>query len=1115
MHKIGWLVVVALIAVCVAAPGLAWADGVRLTNDPAASRDPYACSLGNAAGNVSVVWIDARAGTDRIYFTRVDTNGARLIAADVPVSDGAAAASMPSCGVDSAGATHIAWKQAGAVMYARLSSTGTVLTAPFVRVAAPVDYPHVDVEPAGAVHLAWVDTTAPRRVMYQKFTAGCGSRVYDTADTANTTEYPFVLAPGSGNSFAFVSWHGDTTTFEHLVNVTLPAPGCNDINGPFQQTNDIVVGRTVMTENLVSENAYLVFEGHTDSPLPHVYWVANAGIYAQIDAGTGPASHPGIAAIANTQIFTVWQDERYGRPWVFGQAYNGDTSAPVGTNCPISDGRSSARHPSIARAGAASFAIVWEDDRHGAGEIYVAINGPSCAGFEAVDPNPSLVSSGDVVTDPAALAGTAARPVSGLAADGVTPVLLRSKVTGAGTVTFDLFDEFGGSTDVGHLRRPGVNESVVSLTVPVQSVSGAFWGLALFVAPDQFVRNAGDDAKASRPVRVRATFQPTTGPSSFVERNLDVKRPPVLLLHGLWGKSSSWGWPLMGDARFTVYTHDYWQTNAAPFAVNVREARRGVAGALEKARDSGIAATQVDAFGHSMGGVLLRKHRASDFYLSDASFKAGDLHSLVTVDSPHRGSAWADVLLGATPLHPYMANLGLCVTCGAVNDLRPSSSEITSLPESMLPAHAFVGKGGSDLMQAGLLASAPRDVRAFLLVAQFFGLLPQDIFPANLHNDLIVGRPSQEGGLGTGSSQTSVFGFVSVVPLNMGIHVTVAREGQVDSRAVEVLNTPTDDGSVFAPAFPASGALTVESTAAKWTPPSRLLAGGIAITSPAAGSSVPPGVPIQVTVTPSGGFVPSRVLVTSSYDAKEVTSAPFVATLEVPPEAIGEMRLRAAAFNASNELATSAEIRVSVLPAATLTSIGVPLQRIYLFSPPDRTQLTVTGHFSDGVDRDVSLSSLGTTYAVSDPGVLEIDADGMITSRAVGITVVHVANGALKADAIVQVKPLPILLQVSRTALVWPATANAVGYDVVRGDLPILRGTQGSWELAIAECVANNVAGTQLAHTLSPGSGESFFYLVRAVLAGGPLSYDGYQFGATRQVGSRDAGIALAADACP
>jgi len=697
----------------------------------------------------------------------------------------------------------------------------------------------------------------------------------------------------------------------------------------------------------------------------------------------------------------------------------------------------------------------------------------------------------------------------------VTPVLLRLPVTGSGTVTFEVFDESNGTMDVGTLRSPGNSEDVVALTVPTNNVGGKFWALALLMSPDRFVRTAADEPREARPVLIRATFDPDIGVNSVVERTIDVRRPPVLLLHGLWSRAQSWGWDLLTDPRFTVYTHDYWQTNAASLATNQFEARRGVAGALEKIRDRGIAATQVDAYGHSMGGLLLRKHRAGSFYAVDANLRAGDLHTLVTVDTPHRGSPWADVLLSAPFIHPLMMNLGKCVTCGALDDLRPTSSEITSLPEALLPAHAFVGKGGSDLIQQALIASAPRELRAFLLVAKFAGLLPEDLFPPALQHDMIVGRTSQEGGLASGSSQTSLFGFVSVSPRNMGLHAySVEVESQVNDRALELLNTAASDGATFAAGFPAAPTSSMIETP-KWIlSMPETTTGGIMITSPLNGSVVTAGTTVEITVAPYGGFAPTQVLITTPYDAAEIDTAPFMATFEVPEDATGDFTVRAAASDGTG-YAMSTEIHLEITVPATLVSISTNPSMIYLFSPPDRRPLNVVGHYSDGIDRDLTPSMVGTTYDTTDPSVVTIDEDGMMTSIKEGIAVVTVSNGMLASQAVVQVKRQVVLLEMDYQGLKWPEMEGAIGYDVVRGDIGILKGTLGEYELAIAECVADDWQSTSLPYTQEPLPGEAFFYLMRPVRAGGPRSYDAYEFGASRQFASRDPGIGQAFDNCP
>jgi len=361
-----------------------YASEIRLTDNTGSSTDPHICSLGNGTGDLSVVWIDNRNGSEQVFFTRVTSLGAKLLP-DIAVSSAVSASSLPSCAVDSAGATHIAWKQADALMYAKLNSAGGILVAPFIRVAAPIDYPHIDVEPNGNGHIVWVDTTLPRRVKYRKINSsggnfsGCNEIVYDTGDYSNTTEFPFILAPGSGNVYAFVSWHGDDVGYPHLLDITLPYPGCNDRNGPYWQTNDVPIGRTAMIENQTAENAFLVFEAHTDTPLQHVYSLSGAGTYKQLDSGIGPAFYPSISSVSNSQVFIVWEDRRYGDPWILGQALNGTSDTLVGGNCRISDGRSAARRPTITRAGPATFGIVWDDDRHGDEEIYLSISGLSSA----------------------------------------------------------------------------------------------------------------------------------------------------------------------------------------------------------------------------------------------------------------------------------------------------------------------------------------------------------------------------------------------------------------------------------------------------------------------------------------------------------------------------------------------------------------------------------------------------------------------------------------------------------------------------------------------------------------------------------------------------------------
>jgi pimeloyl-ACP methyl ester carboxylesterase len=80
------------------------------------------------------------------------------------------------------------------------------------------------------------------------------------------------------------------------------------------------------------------------------------------------------------------------------------------------------------------------------------------------------------------------------------------------------------------------------------------------------------------------------------------------------------------------------------------ERGKGIRAALEEFRGNGIAATQADVVGHSMGGVLARVYAegrhldytvrqiAENWYRRPDNFQAGDINRLITIGSTHLGT---------------------------------------------------------------------------------------------------------------------------------------------------------------------------------------------------------------------------------------------------------------------------------------------------------------------------------------------------------------------------------------------------------------------------------------------------------------------------------------------
>ena len=97
------------------------------------------------------------------------------------------------------------------------------------------------------------------------------------------------------------------------------------------------------------------------------------------------------------------------------------------------------------------------------------------------------------------------------------------------------------------------------------------------------------------------------------------------------------------------------------------------------------------------------------------------------------------------------------------------------------------------------------------------------------------------------------------------------------------------------------------------------------------------------------------------------------------------------------------------------------------------------------------------------------------------------------------------------TQISWTALPLVPAYDVVRGDLELLRATGGDFSSSTVECMADNDSDTIVVHPGTPPSGGGFWFLTRAVSCDGGT----YDSGGPAQVEPRDAEIAASADSCP
>ena len=97
-------------------------------------------------------------------------------------------------------------------------------------------------------------------------------------------------------------------------------------------------------------------------------------------------------------------------------------------------------------------------------------------------------------------------------------------------------------------------------------------------------------------------------------------------------------------------------------------------------------------------------------------------------------------------------------------------------------------------------------------------------------------------------------------------------------------------------------------------------------------------------------------------------------------------------------------------------------------------------------------------------------------------------------------------------ALSWLPVVDAVGFDLVRGDLGVLRASGGDFRAAATHCLGNDLSGTTTPFDETPEPGQAFWFVVRFEDDQGAESYDDDM---RSQPVSRDPGIDASLGACP
>jgi len=703
-----------------------------------------------------------------------------------------------------------------------------------------------------------------------------------------------------------------------------------------------------------------------------------------------------------------------------------------------------------------------QDNGDGILDSAVLLDALTFSSIETVDPRSDDATAdlmdrtrndGTLVGDVNALVA-GGRTVVGAVADGATEILLRVKVPGPGVVNLSLL---GANPGDGGLRS--LDGTSLQGAVPIRTVATASgdYALALYGAPADFNRES-DDQLVERSIQIQGSYVADSGAAFDTQVNLKIKRPPVVMAHGLWSDLLAWqSLPLVHDPRFVV-TYANYAYSCNP-QVNVLPPNKttcpsapadktlvcgpdsgtslslAIRAALDNARRGDIAATRVDLVAHGAGGLRARQYIDGDGYRNADNFNQGDINRLITINTPHFGSAVAAAMVSARDQLNVADRDAFVCDARATAKTPIEQGDIDALVRknihvkaTRVPGHAIIGTGGIALDRATSIAKLAIVSREYVQTER---KLPQfKIFPlpgassrpsdafGTCDHDLFSDVVSQAGGL-TGAA-TSPLPIAASIPDKSNVNAYSdsdyfysMKDGGVSDQLVTLLNGAVQ-GPSFA-AFPESFLQRCDAATGLATDSQVRLASpaatpapadaSLAIVSPAPGTRVVAGELLEVQVVPSDGFVPQTVLAIAGGAVERSDAPPFTLSMRVPGEALGPITLFAIALSSEGDVVLSADVTLDVSTAATISSVSIVTQNPVLFGAAARQPLAVVGHYSDGFTRDITPGSTGTIYRTTNPAIATVSADGVLTAVAPGTVTVAAQNGNTQDSVTVTVKP--------------------------------------------------------------------------------------------------------------
>jgi PKD repeat protein len=460
-------------------------------------------------------------------------------------------------------------------------------------------------------------------------------------------------------------------------------------------------------------------------------------------------------------------------------------------------------------------------------------------------------------------------------------------------------------------------------------------------------------------------------------------RAPILFVHGLWGNVSSfldmrnYFNNQFGASNLIMRVADYSATNASSFSTNQFKVRDNLIMTLVTAQVNGFSSGKVDVVAHSMGGVLSR------LYLQSFGYE-NDIHTLTTINTPHSGTQSANLLLsiyGGT-ISSTLQWSGMCVTCGAVNDLKINNPYFASnlngnnrkVPSLIYSSYSsFVN--GSDWIPFQLCYGSNAVTFSFISINGTFELATRLFSPYAF--DPIVPTPSQIAATNFQQYQEVLHTDAQQFPLLFNDLKTKLGENPITTSAYN--QTGFVRANLRLPFW--------MNPNISWRPSGLFIPDPIEIITPIDSSIYNTSDSVNIIINRASGIVNSIGYSLINNDDILFTDLQFTNNLSssylLPDEICGWVRLNAFGLNSSGGTdVDSVDFLVNV--SASLVEMNFN-DSLLIISEGSNQNMTVFGIYSDTITRNIS-SMPGMNYIIIDSSIVLLTGSKTLFANGIGTT---------------------------------------------------------------------------------------------------------------------------------